>query len=368
MTKTLRCMVVGALVAAAAFGSYGVARADINDASATNMQSGNNRSTGSQGGSAKSGDSVGGQVSGVVSSGRTSVDARNNSTDSSVSSGDARGSNSAGTFTGLNDSSTSTVAPSDITDAAASNLQDGDNRSTNTQASNATTGDGVAGEVIGVVTAGGGSASVVAANTTRDTDVSTGDANSSNDLGAFVGLNDSDLLSVSDITDAAATNLQDGNNRLTGRQSSTAATGDGVGGQVLGVVSAGATSLDASNTTDNSSVDTGDSDSSNGAGYFVGLNDSSTSTVAPSDITDAAASNLQDGNNTRTFTQTANATSGDSVAGQVSGVVTSAGGSASVVLANNSTNIDSASGESRFDNADAGFVGLNDSGPLTIPG
>src|SRR5947209_6664603 len=162
MTKSLRCMVVGAMVAAAAFGSFGVARADINDAAATNMQSGSNRSTGSQSGGAKTGDSVGGQVSGVVSSGRTSVDARNNSTDSSVSSGDARGSNSAGNFTGLNDSGATTVAPSDITDAAASNLQDGDNRSTSTQTSNATTGDGVAGEVIGVVTAGGGSASGVA--------------------------------------------------------------------------------------------------------------------------------------------------------------------------------------------------------------
>src|SRR5207302_6802747 len=62
----------------------------------------------------------------------------------------------------------------------------------------------------------------------------------SNDIAAFVGLNDSSSLSVSDITDAAATNLQSGNNRFTGRQASTATSGDGVGGQVLGVVAAGA--------------------------------------------------------------------------------------------------------------------------------
>src|SRR5207302_6518262 len=92
----------------------------------------------------------------------------------------------------------------------------------------------------------------------------------SNDIAAFVGLNDSSSLSVSDITDAAATNLQSGNNRFTGRQASTATSGDGVGGQVLGVVAAGAASLDASNTTDNSSVDSGDSHATNDAGYLGG--------------------------------------------------------------------------------------------------
>ena len=370
MTKTLRCTVVGAMVAAAAFGSFGVARANVSDSSGTNVQDGSNRSTGNQAGSAKSGASVGGQVTGVVSSGKTSVDARNSSTDSSVQSGDARGSNSAGTFTGLNfNDGNATFAPSDITDSSGTNLQNGDNRSTYTQSSNAATGDGVAGEVIGVVTAGGGSASVVAANTTKNSDVSTGNADSSNDFAAFVGLNDNDgNLNVSDITGSNGTNLQDGSNRLTGRQASTATSGDGVGGQVLGVVSAGATSLDASNTTDDSSVDTGDTHATNDSGFFTGLNFNN-GNLGLSDISGSHGTNLQDGRNTKTFTQTADASSGDSVAGQVSGVVTSAGGSASVVVANNSTNIDSASGESRFDNSDAGFVGLNDNnGNLNLPG
>ena len=188
-----------------------------------------------------------------------------------------------------------------------------------------------------------------------------------------MGLNNSATTTVlADVTTSCGSecdNLQSGNNRLTGSQTATSATGDGVGGQVLGVVSAGAASLDATNRTDDSSVTTGDSRATNAAQEFVGINDSPTTTVglAPADITGANGDNIQDGSNRKTLGQTANATSGDGVAGQVSGVVTSAGGSASVVLANTSTGIDSTSGDTRFDNSDSGFVGQNDSsGPLTV--
>src|SRR5437870_8100392 len=104
MSKALRCALASALSIAVALGSAGVARAAITNSTGTNVQQGNNRSSGNQGGASKSGDAVGGQVTGVVSSGRTSVDARNTSKDSSVESGDAKGSNSASTFTGLNSS------------------------------------------------------------------------------------------------------------------------------------------------------------------------------------------------------------------------------------------------------------------------
>jgi len=78
-------------------------------------------------------------------------------------------------------------------------------------------------------------------------------------------------------------------------------------------------------------------------------------------------SNLQDGDNTKSFTQSADGTSGDSIAGQVTGVVTSAGGAVSVVVANESTDIDAESGVSTFDNNDDQFVGLFVSnGPLNI--
>ena len=68
----------------------GVARADITNSTGTNVQEGNNNARAAQRGASTSGAAVGGQVSGVVSSGRTSVDARNISKDSSVGSGDVR--------------------------------------------------------------------------------------------------------------------------------------------------------------------------------------------------------------------------------------------------------------------------------------
>ena len=50
-------------------------------------------------------------------------------------------------------------------------------------------------------------------------------------------------------------------------------------------------------------------------------------------------------------------------------VLSTAGGSASVVVDNTSTNIDATSGESRFANTDAFLVGLSFASgtPLTIP-
>jgi hypothetical protein len=383
MTKTIKMLLASALVVFGAYASTGVARAaDVTNSSGNNVQSGNNRSTTRQSGTSKSGDAVGGQVVGVVSSGNTSVDARNTSDNVDVTSGDARGSNDASSFTGLNDAPATNVGggvqTGDVANVPfADNLQDGNNRSTLSQSSDATTGDGVGGQVIGAVTAAGGSASIVAANTTRDSDIATGDSRADNSGAAFVGLNNDPtqgaqgLAAPSDITDSCQTscdNVQSGDNTINGTQSAHAATGDGVGGQVIGVVSAGATSVDASNTTTDSDVTSGDSRANNSAGEFAGLNDAPSTTVAPADISGVPfADNLQDGNNRRSVNQTADATSGDAVAGQVTGVVTSAGGSASVVVANTSNDVDSTSGDSRFNNADAGFSGLNfGTGPVFI--
>ena len=163
--------------------------------------------------------------------------------------------------------------------------------------------------------------------------------------------------------------VQEGNNRLTLSQSATSSTGDGVAGQVLGVVSAGAASLDATNRTDDSSVTTGDTTASNTSSAFVGLNDGGALSIGAvtADISGVTTENLQEGDNRKTLSQSADASSGDAVAGQVSGVVTSAGGSASVVVANTSTGIDATTGEAVFDNTDAAFVGVNLSiGPVTI--
>jgi len=370
MTKALRWILVVALVFTGSLGAIArVALADTNTGTGTNVQDGDNDSSASQKGTASSGDAVAGQVTGVVSSGDASVDATNKSDDVSIKTGDASGSNDAATFTGLNASGTQTsVSASDLSlTTGAVNAQEGDNSSDISQSADASSGDGVGGEVIGVVTSAGGSADIVAANTSTDVDVKTGDADASNNAAAFVGLNftsgpDSAGTSITaDLDTASGLNVQEGDNSLDGSQEATASTGDGVGGQVLGVVSAGDASIDATNKSDDVKIDTGDADSSNDAAAFVGLNASGTQTsVSASDLNVTSGGvNVQSGDNDGSFDQTADATSGDGVAGQVAGVVTSAGGSADLVLSNSSTDSKSKTGDGTFDNTDSLFVGLN---------
>jgi hypothetical protein len=357
---------VAAVVLAPAFGT--IARADVsNNSTATNVQQGDNKSNTSQTGTSKSGDSVAGQVAGVVSSGNTSVDATNKSDHVDISTGDARGENTSSEFVGLNSASDTHVGLADVFNGAGVvNLQEGNNKYNLNQTMTATSGDGVGGEVIGVVTSAGGSASIVAANTSTNVDIQTGDARAFNDAAAFVGLNSSSDTSVVDpfaadvLNAASATNVQEGDNKLDADQAATAATGDGVGGQVLGVVSAGAASVDATNRSDNVDIQTGDARSENSFASFVGLNYASDTDVFSADLLNGApAFNVQEGNNKKSLSQDSNATSGDSVAGQVAGVVTSAGGSADLVLANTSTNSDTDTGDGREFNSTSSFTGLS---------
>jgi len=370
MNKVLRWILVAGLVFAGGFGAIArAAAADVQTSTGNNVQEGDNDSSTSQDGSASSGDAVAGQVTGVVSSGDASVDATNKSTDVDVKTGDADGSNNAATFTGLNVSGTQTnVDASDLSlTSGALNAQEGDNSSDISQSADASSGDGVGGEVIGVVTSAGGSADIVAANTSDDVNVDTGDADANNDAAAFVGLNYSSgptaagLSITADLDSASGNNVQEGDNSLDGSQDATASTGDGVGGQVLGVVSAGDASVDATNKSEDVDIDTGDADANNDAAAFVGLNLSGTQTnVDASDLSLASgALNAQSGDNDGSFDQTADATSGDGVAGQVAGVVTSAGGSADLVLSNSTDDSDSKTGDGSFDNTDTLFVGLN---------
>jgi hypothetical protein len=350
-----------------------------NDDGCANLQQGDNRITSSQTTRDGSGDGVAGQVIGAVSGGNLSIDAKNTTTDSTVETGDASGKNSGSYYAGLNTSVFGpTVTASEISgscnDDGCANVQDGDNTVRANQSTSATSGDGVAGQVIGAVTLPEPRASIVAANTTKDSDVDTGNATATNDLAAFVGLNTSgrpvvtsDLTNVCNTKGEGCDNLQQGDNRLSGNQTAHATTGDGVAGEVMGVLAAGNTSLDATNHSEGDTVDTGNAKAANDASTFVGLNSSDSGpTITGAEISNATATNLQEGDNRKTIGQTADATSGDAVAGQVTGVVTSAGGSASVVLANTSTDIDSSSGHSDFSNTDSQFVGLNVSnkGPL----
>jgi hypothetical protein len=377
LSRSFRWLLVAVVALATCFGS--VARADIDNASATNVQEGDNDSSTDQSGSSESGDAVAGQVTGVVSSGDTSVDATNRSEDVDVSTGDASGSNSAASFTGLTAGSETSIAAADIVNLGATNVQEGDNDTEVVQAAEASSGDGVAGEVIGVVTSAGGSADIVAANTSEDVDVDTGDVEAENDAASFVGLATGCTgleggcepeFEAFDIVNASATNVQEGDNDLEANQSASAASGDGVGGQVLGAVSAGDTSIDATNRSEDVDLDTGDALTENEFAAFVGLTAGSDTNVGDgvdaADVVNLAATNVQEGDNSKEVNQAAASASGDAVGGQVAGVVTSAGGSADLVLANTSEDVDGDTGDTEFFNDDASFTGLNATGLVTI--
>jgi hypothetical protein len=373
--KTLRWLLVVGMALAASLGS--VARADIDNASATNVQEGDNDTETNQSGSSASGDAVAGSVVGVVSSGDASVDATNRSEDVDITTGDASGENSASSFTGLTAGSSTDVA-ADILNGAAVNVLEGDNDTEITQAAEASTGDGVGGQVIGVVTSAAGSADIVAANTSEDADVETGDSEAFNDAASFVGLTPGCTavgffgcggVVAADILNASATNVHEGDNDLSVDQSAESNSGDAVGGQVLGLVSGGDASMDATNRSEDVDVESGESFAANDHSAFVGLTAGSSTNISGSiaaDIVNAAATNVHEGDNDKSVTQAAEAGSGDAVAGQVAGVVTSAGGSADLVLANTSEDADGETGDSDFINTDTSFTGLNATGLVDI--
>jgi len=375
-------MLVGALALAATFGQ--VAHADVDDVDASNVQEGDNEGSADQSGDAASGDAVGGQVTGVVSGGDTSVDATNRSEDVDIETGDADGFNDSASFAGLSPDVSfgaggASATASDITDVTANNVQEGDNEVETTQHADAASGDGVGGQVIGVVTSAGGSADIVAANTSTDVDVETGDADAENAALAFGGLAGAvgfgaggASATASDIDDVDANNVQEGDNEVSADQSANAASGDGVAGQVLGVVSAGDASIDATNLSEDVDVETGDSDAFNAAAAAAGLFGdiafgAGGASATASDITDVdGADNVQEGDNERSVAQDADSASGDAVGGQVAGVVTSAGGSADLVLANTSLDVDSETGDSLFENFDIGASGLTADGIVFV--
>jgi hypothetical protein len=317
MNKLFRLFLV------ALFAIVGFAIADSASAGGDNDSEDDISSEVEQAGASNSGDAVGGQVVGVVSAGDASVDATNRSEDVDIETGTASAENDLEQQVGqLNEGGGENESEAEISSEVA-------------QDASASTGDGVGGSVIGVVTSAGGSADVVAANTSEDVDIETGDATDFNFLDAFVGqeMNEGgdDNDSEDDISFEAA-------------QTSAASTGDGVGGQVLGIVSAGDASVDATNSSSDVDVETGDAYSENDAEYFVGQEN---------DTDD----NFSDGEIASELAQDASTNSGDAVAGQVAGVVTSAGGSADLVLANTSEDVDGETGFSEFVNESEEFVG-----------
>jgi hypothetical protein len=341
---------------------------DINNASATNVQNGDNENETTQTGNAGSGDAVAGSVAGVVSSGDVSIDATNRSEDVDVETGDATGTNDAAAFVGMTaGTQTAVVSGADLLNDSAVNLLEGDNSYDLSQDATATSGDGVGGQVIGVVSTRGGDVDMVAANTSKDADIETGDADASNDAAAFVGLNATGtVVTVADINNASATNVQEGDNELSATQDADSASGDGVGGQVIGVVSAGRDPIDASNRSEDVDVETGDAAATNDFASFVGLTAGTATPVVAADLLNDNAVNLLEGDNSRDLMQSADAASGDAVAGQIAGVVSQSGGSADLVLANTSLDSSAESGDGDFSNTDESFTGLNADGLISI--
>jgi hypothetical protein len=352
----------------------------LENINAVNAQLANNRSSVSQTSDSSTGDGVGGQVIGVVSAGDTSVDATNRSEDVDVETGDADTDTSYAAFVGLNVSSGSPIAfaaGDNILNTNATNILLGEgmgpgNELESSQTATAASGDGVAGQVIGAVTSAGGTADIVGANTSTDVDAETGDATADVDQAAFVGHNDAPLsvafAAGDNIINASGTNVQLGDNTLLSSQTAAATTGDAVGGQVLGVVSAGDTSVDATNSSEDVDVETGDADADASSAAFVGLS-SATATVVSAQgdlVAPLQAENVQLGDNTHELLQTATASSGDAVGGQVQGVVTSAGGSVDSVIANTSEDVSAETGDGVADADDSVFTGLNADGVILL--
>jgi hypothetical protein len=105
------------------------------------------------------------------------------------------------------------------------NIQEGDNDADVEQNANAKSGDGVSGSVVGVAASGDGDTNVNASSTCEDCKSTTGDAFAQNNAITVVGLNN--LLGI---------NIQDGDNSADVEQGSFSQSGDGVSGQIVGVV------------------------------------------------------------------------------------------------------------------------------------
>ena len=210
MTKVfVRALLAAVLGLSGLFGLAGAASAQVTDpcqsnanvaagdgSSVDNPQNcsneGDSDAAADQSGSASSGDGVAGQVAGVVSAGDASVDATNRSDDVDVQTGDATGTNfataraeartvSGGTEDACeSDGNTSVGAGSTVTnDQNCGNSGDADAAAD--QSAEAASGDGVGGQVIGVVTSAGGSADLVLDNESTDSDVDTGNGEFTND-------------------------------------------------------------------------------------------------------------------------------------------------------------------------------------------
>jgi hypothetical protein len=210
-----------------------------------------------------------------------------------------------------------------------------------------------------------GDTSITASNESEDSEVESGDVESNNSSSGFVGHQGGEPAEVEseDIDNEQATNVQEGDNEVDAEQNATSNSGDGVAGQVLGGVSSGDLSVDATNRSADVEVETGDATSENDFAAFVGLL-AGTDTAVASDIDNESATNVQEGDNDVDLSQDSDASTGDAVGGQVFGAV--ATGASDVVLANTSEDADTTSGDADQSSDAAFFTGLAASGIIQV--
>jgi len=206
----------------------------------------------------------------AVASAETSITTSNSSDDTETTSGDATADNSAATQVGHNGGGDSDIDSSDIDNENATNVQEGDNDVSADQSATSESGATVGGQVIGAVT--DGALTVDATNSSTDVDAESGEATSSNDFSAFVGLNAASATTVSaDVVNGDATNVQEGDNASDVNQRTEAVTGDAVVGQIVGGSSGGPMDIVVANTSDDADATSGDSDENSSADGFTGL-------------------------------------------------------------------------------------------------
>jgi hypothetical protein len=391
--RRLRAFVLIAIVMVFGFAwTLRSASADIDNERATNVQEGDNDGETDQEGEGTSGDAIVGQVAGAVSSGDTSIDATNRTEDSSAESGDVEGRNDIDAVVanvvheGCPPPAAAPPPPtpgaadcpeaSDIDSEAAQIVHEGDNQLDAEQSLSLNSGDTVAGQVIGAVTSAGGSTDIVAANTSRDVEAESGDADGENNVDAlaanFVQAGGEccpvpGLPGVADIESASATVVHEGDNEIDSDQDLDIGTGDAVGGQVIGVVSSGDASVDATNLSEDVETTSGDAEGENNfAGIAGDIFISGGTLPVVADIDSEFATLVQEGDNDVENSQAFDVVTGDTVAGQIIGVV--AAGTVDVVSANTSVDSETESGESEGVNNNAAAAGLFSVGGLTIGG
>jgi hypothetical protein len=117
------------------------------------------------------------------------------------------------------------------------------------------------------------------------------------------------------------------------------------------------TTIVTSNSSDDTETKSGDADASNSGSAFVGHQGGGSTDVGGADITSGQATNVQEGDNDLDADQSATASTGDTVGGQVIGAVTD--DALSVDATNLSEDIEATSGDADADNTFDAFVGLS---------